>query len=505
MIDLHIDDYDADLQHGVDESYSIDVRDNSCSIKVASKTVWGALHAFTTLQQIIISDGQGGLEIEQPVLIQDAPLYPVRGIMLDTGRNFISASKVLEQLNGMALSKLNVLHWHLSDSQSWPIQVNAFSDMVEDAYSPREVYTHTDVMKVVAYARSRGIRVIPEMDMPGHSAAGWKRVDPEMVTCADAWWSNDNPEQQTAVDPPPGQLDIAYNGTYDVVQKVYAELSSIFHDNWFHIGGDELQQNCYKFSHHVADWFSAESSRTWSDLIKTWIDRAVPIFRQHGGPNRRLVMWEDIYNSGNTALTTQDIPRNIVMQTWNGGLDNIDNLTAAGFDVIVSSADFLYLDCGFGGFIPNDPRYNVQSNPNGNSSTPSFNYLGAGGSWCGPYKTWQRVYDYDFASNLTSHDPEAQKNRILGAIAPLWSEQVDDHVVSPKIWPRAAALAELVWSGNRDARTGLKRTTQMTQRILNFREFLVANRVVAAPLVPKYCLHHPHACDYSYNQSAVGY
>ncbi|PYH49898.1 beta-N-acetylhexosaminidase [Aspergillus saccharolyticus JOP 1030-1] len=491
-VDVEVKDIAADLQHGVDESYTLELTEGSSTVEIKAATVWGALHAFTTLQQLIISDGSGGLIIEQCVSIQDEPLYPYRGIMIDTGRNFISVGKIYEQLDAMALSKLNVLHWHLDDTQSWPVQIDSHPEMVLDAYSPREIFTHADLRSVVAYARARAIRVIPEVDMPSHSSSGWKQVDPEMVTCIDSWWSNDDWALHTAVEPNPGQLDIIYPGTYDVVKDVYNELSDIFTDNWFHVGADEIQPNCFNFSTYVTDWFQEDPSRTYNDLAQHWIDNAVPIFRNYSD-SRRLVMWEDIVLSTEHA---HDVPTDIVMQSWNNGLDYISKLTDKGYDVIVSSADFMYLDCGFGGFVTNDPRYDVMSNPDPN--TPNFNYGGNGGSWCAPYKTWQRIYDYDFTTNLT----DAQAKHIVGATAPLWSEQVDDVTVSSRFWPRAAALAELVWSGNRDEQ-GRKRTTLMTQRILNFREYLVANGVQASPLVPKYCLQHPHACDLYRDQSAV--
>ncbi|GAQ11950.1 beta-hexosaminidase 1 [Aspergillus lentulus] len=492
FVDVKVDDLKADLQHGVDESYTLDVKEGSNTIQITAKTVWGALHAFSTLQQIVISDGKGGLIIEQPVSIQDAPLYPYRGIMIDTGRNFISVNKILEQLNAMSLSKLNVLHWHLDDTQSWPVQIKAHPEMVKDAYSVREIYSHADIRRIIAYARDRGIRVIPEVDMPSHSSSGWKQADPKMVACADSWWSNDVWQYHTAVQPNPGQLDIIYDKTYDIVRDVYNELSGVFTDNWFHVGADELQPNCFNFSTYVQAWFAEDPSRTYNDLSQYWVDHAVPIFR-NVSEKRRLIMWEDIVLSPEHA---HDVPKDIVMQTWNNGLEYIQNLTARGYDVIVSSSDFFYLDCGSGGYVTNDPRYDVMSNPD--PSTPNFNYGGIGGSWCAPYKTWQRIYDYDFTTNLT----DAQAKHIIGATAPLWSEQVDDVTVSSKFWPRAAALAELVWSGNRDA-NGKKRTTLMTQRILNFREYLLANGVQAGNLVPKYCLQHPHACDLYYDQSAV--
>jgi hexosaminidase len=327
--------------------------------------------------------------------------------------------------------------------------------------------------------------------MPGHSASGWQQVDPEIVACANSWWSNDVWQYHTAVEPNPGQLDIIYNKTYEVVNNVYHDLSSIFADNWFHVGADELQPNCYNFSTHVTEWFAEDPSRTYNDLVQYWIDRAVPIFRSVG-KHRRIMMWEDIFLSTENA---HDVPKDIVMQSWNNGLDNINKLTAAGYDVVVSSSDFLYLDCGHGGFVTNDPRYNENSNTEGGVT---FNYGGGGGSWCAPYKTWQRIYDYDFTYNLT----DAQAAHVLGAEAPLWSEQVDDINISNEFWPRAAALGELVWSGNRDAE-GKKRTNNLTQRLLNFREYLVANGVMANALVPKYCLKHPHACDLYQNQTAI--
>ncbi|KAL2862060.1 glycoside hydrolase superfamily [Aspergillus pseudodeflectus] len=490
FVGVEVEDWEADLQHGVDESYTLDARDGSDTVQISAKTVWGVLRAFTTLQQIIISEG-GALIIEQPVHIQDAPLYPYRGIMMDTGRNFISVPKIYEQLDGMALSKLNVLHWHLDDTQSWPVHIDAYPQMTKDAYSEREIYSHDDLRNVVAYARARGIRVIPEIDMPAHSASGWQQVDPDIVTCANSWWSNDNWPLHTAVQPNPGQLDIINPKTYDIVRDVYTELSGIFPDNWFHVGGDEINANCYNFSTYVTEWFAEDPSRTYNDLMQHWVDNAVPIFNSVS-ESRRLVMWEDVVLNTEHA---DEVPIDIVMQSWNNGLENIGKLTEAGYDVIVSSSDFLYLDCGRGGYVTNDIRYNEMSNPD--PETPSFNYGGIGGSWCAPYKTWQRIYSYDFTQNLT----ESQAKHVIGATAPLWSEQIDDANISNNFWPRAAALAELVWSGNRDAK-GNKRTTLFTQRILNFREYLLANGVMAAPVVPKYCMQHPHACDLYYDQTA---
>ncbi|KAI1623600.1 beta-N-acetylhexosaminidase [Exophiala viscosa] len=492
QISLTVSDYTADLQQGVDESYTLSISPYSPTVNITARTVWGALHAFTTLQQIIISDGHGGLMVEEPVYISDFPNYPYRGAMIDTGRNFISLPKILEQIDGLTLSKMNVLHWHLADAQSWPVQMQVYPQMTEGAYSPQETYSHGDIRGVISYARARGVRIIPETDMPGHASQGYVSIDPSIVACANSWWSNDVWAYHTAVEPNPGQLDILNNKTYEVVSNVFGELAGLFTDNFYHVGADELQEGCYNFSTAVQEFFASNSSRTYNDLVQVWVDRAIPVFR--AAANKTLMMWEDIINATPHAWT---LPQNIVLQTWNNGLENIQNLTAMGYDIVVSSADFFYLDCGFGGWVTNDPRYNEMTNPN--VSVPNFNFLGSGGSWCAPFKTWQRIYDYDFTLNLTAE----QQSHVLGTEVPLWSEQVDDTVISNKMWPRAAAMAELAWSGNKDPVTGIKRTTEMTQRILNFREYLVANGVQAAPLVPKYCLQHPHACDLYYNQTVL--
>jgi hexosaminidase len=498
-VEVTISDWNADLQHGVDESYTLTIAPTSSTVEITANTVWGALHAFNTFQQMVIWENNA-LIVEQPVTVEDKPNYPHRGVMVDTGRNFVSATLIKQQIDGLSLSKMNVLHWHITDDQSWPMQLQSYPEVTKDAYSPTEQFSPSDVADLIAYGRARGVRIIPEIDMPGHSASGWQQISKDIVTCTDSWWSNDDYALHTAVEPNPGQLDVMNSKTYEVVETVYSELSHRFADNMFHVGGDELQTGCFNFSEAIREWFAEKPSRTYFDLNQYWLNKVLPIFeskKNTGNKDRRLIMWEDVVLSADAHANT--VPTNIIMQSWNNGLTNIANLTDRGYDVIVSSSDFLYLDCGFGGFVTNDPRYDVMANPDPTGVEASFNYGGNGGSWCAPYKTWQRIYDYDFTTNLT----KAQAKHVIGAEAPLWSEQVDDTVISGKMWPRAAALAELTWSGNKDPKTGLKRTTNLTQRILNFREYLVANGVMATPLVPKYCLVHPHACDLYYNQTAI--
>ncbi|KAK3814978.1 MAG: putative beta-N-acetylhexosaminidase naga [Benniella sp.] len=505
-VNVVVEDLKADLQHGVDESYTLDITAAGKGT-LKAKTVWGALNGLQTLNQIIISDGRD-LVIEQPVHIEDAPKYPHRGVMYDTSRNFFPLPSLKRQIDALAYSKLNIFHWHITDTQSWPVEIKKHPQMIKDAYSPREVYTQKDIKELIRYGRERGVRVYPEVDMPGHSALGWAQVDPKAVTCADSWWDNDGWTHHSAVQPNPGQLDIAYPGTYPLIKDVYSELANVFTDDLFHVGFDELQRYCYNYSSYSMDWFKNNPGKGYSDFAQMYVDQALPIFRDR--PGRRLVMWEDSVLSHDFAANS--IPKDVIMQSWNNGVANIKALAKSGYDIIVSSADFFYLDCGHGGYVTNDPRYNVNEppelpkaiqkafdeNPSAYSPT-TVNYGGAGASWCAPYKSWQRIYNYDFTAGLT----EAEAKHVIGGEAAMWSEQADETVIDSKVWPRAAALAENLWSGNRGA-DGYKRTTLLSARIQDFRERLVSRGVLAAPLVPKYCLKNPHHCDLFRNQTALG-
>ncbi len=487
FIKINISNDDVELQHGINESYTIKIEYNNPYIEISANTIWGILNSFSTFEQLIIyNEITTNFYIEQPVEIIDEPDFSYRGIMIDTARNFYSIDSLKRTINIMNLCKLNVLHLHLTDTQSWPIFINNYPAMINDAYSSDEIYSNDDIKNLVLYAKERGIRLIPELDTPGHSSSGWKQIDPDLITCSEAWWND------VAVEPGPGQLEILNPNLYKILKIIYDELSSLFIDDFFHVGFDELNINCYKiYSNLTIDWFNENSSRTFNDLAQYWIDNSLPIF--NNTKNRRLIMWEDsITNKDFSAI---NIPKDIILQSWSfSSLNNVKKLTSMGYDVIISSADFLYLDCGFSSFLTNDPRIDVISD-----GSDEFNYgKGAGGSWCGPYKSWQRLYDFEFLSNLT----DDEKDHVIGGSVALWSEQSDGNTIDTKLWPRVAAWAENIWSGNKDV-NGKNRVTTMTQRILNFRERLIGKGIAAEALVPKYCMKNPHACDFTRNQSAV--
>lgn len=491
LINLTIADSNIELNHGVNETYTLKITHDAVSI--SSATTWGALHALSTLEQLVEWDTAAkSLFIEQTVTINDQPLYAYRGVMIDTARNFYDIKTLKRQIDAMALSKINVFHWHLVDTQSWPVKLASYPQMSQDAYSSSEIYGVEEMQDIVSYSYERGVRVIPEIDMPAHSNSGWRKIKPDLVSCGESFWNgfDNNWQLHTAMQPTPGHLDIMHPEVLEIVGKIYNELSGIFKDDFFHVGMDEIVPNCYNFSSYVTKWFKENNERTYHDLIQSWVDRTMPMYLEHR-PNRKVMMWEDVVTSATSSaynISTADV----VIQSWINGKSGIKQILQDGYDVIVSSSDFFYLDCGSGGFVTDDPRYDVQENPTPDQD--SFNYQGPGGSWCAPYKTWQRIYSYDFPE--VKYTKTERPGKILGGSVQLWSEQSDANVIDAKIWPRAASLAELLWSGNKQPdNPAVKRLGEFAQRIVNFRERLVARGIRAEALMPRYCITRPHSCD----------
>ncbi|CAN6659103.1 hypothetical protein TRVA0_031S00804 [Trichomonascus vanleenenianus] len=465
-IKVVIKDEHADLQFAVDETYELYLPSGSKTLFIGSETVWGALHALSTLQQIVISDGNGGYLIEQPVRIRDRPLYPHRGLLVDTARSYIPISALKRQVDAMALSKLNVLHWHFEDVEAWPLEVPGVDTMAKGAYAPSEVFHASDVKAFVEYARERGVRVIPEIEVPAHLGEGWLQAFPDCVLCSGKCC---------------GQIDVLNPACYDALSKVYKGTASLFKDNVFHIGGDEIASECWGASDHVKKWMEADGSRTWRDVTQYYIDHSLPIF--HNTKNRKLILWEDIVIGD---VRANHVPKkDLLVQAWHHSA--VKNLTKLGYDVIASPNEFVYLDCGFGAILPDD-SVDVQQDPS--PGTPSYNYGGDGGSWCAPYKSWQRVYVYDVAYNLTSDETR----RVKGIEAALWGELNDETTIDSKLWPRAASLAEVAWSGNKDSH-GKSRLLDFAPRLYNFRQLLKATGLGASPVTVEFCWRHPNLCN----------
>ncbi|XP_055817746.1 beta-hexosaminidase 2 isoform X2 [Solanum dulcamara] len=470
---ISVSDVTSPLAHGVNESYSLSTSSDvssSAYAYITAETVWGAMRGLETFSQLVYGNPT---RVAAGVYIHDLPIFTHRGVMLDTSRNFYGVDHVLRLIKALSMNKLNVFHWHITDSHSFPLVIPSEPELAgKGAYGNEMMYSPADVQKIVEYGLERGVRVLPEIDMPG----SWAEAYPEIVTCANMFWWPAGSSPALAAEPGTGQLNPLIPKTYEVVKNVIQDTIAMFPDSLFHGGADEINSACWNTDPSVQKFVA--SNGTLSQLLEKFINNTLP---EIISLNRTVVYWEDVILSGNVKVNPSLLsPQNVIMQTWNGGPTNTKQLVTSGYRVIVSSADYYYLDCGHGSFVGNDSRYDQ----------PPGTDQGNGGSWCGPFKTWETIYNYDITYGLT--DDEAQL--VIGGEVALWSEQADSTVMDSRIWPRASAMAETLWSGNRDE-TGMKRYAEATDRLNEWRYRMVSRGIGAEPIQPLWCLKNPGMCN----------
>lgn len=310
--------------------------------------------------------------------------------------------------------------------------------------------------------------------MAAHTGS-WAGAHPEIVTCANMFWSPPG-SAPLAAEPGTGHLNPLNPKTYEVVNNVVDDITKMFPDSFYHGGADEINPGCWEADPSIKAYLAKNG--TLSQLLEMFINSTLSYILSQ---NRTAVYWEDVLLGANVKVASSLLPpEHVILQTWNNGPNNTKKLVSSGYRTIVSSSDFYYLDCGHGDFIGNDSQYDQ----------PPFVDQGNGGSWCGPFKTWQIIYNYDIAYNLT----EEESKLVLGGEVALWSEQADPQVLDSRIWPRASALAEALWSGNKDE-TGKKRYAQATDRLIEWRNRMVRRGIRAEPIQPLWCIKHPGMCN----------
>ncbi|GAB2260741.1 hypothetical protein Droror1_Dr00011596 [Drosera rotundifolia] len=266
--------------------------------------------------------------------------------------------------------------------------------------------------------------------LKGH-AASWAAAYPELVTCSGMFWWPAGVDwvDRLASEPGAGQLNPLHPMTYNVAKNVIRDAASLFPDNLYHEGADEVVPGCWRTDLEIQEFLSGGG--TLSELHEVFINSTLPYIVSL---NKTVVYWEDVLLDDNIRVKPSFLaPESTILQSWNNGIENVKRLVSAGYRTIVSSSEYYYLDCGHGGFVGNDSEYD---------RLPQ----GDGGSWCAPFKTWQTIYDYDIVEGLS----EEERKLVLGGEVALWSEQSDPTVVDGRIWPPASAMAESLWSGNRD-------------------------------------------------------
>lgn len=356
----------------------------------------------------------------------------------------------------MASVKLNVFHWHVVDSQSFPLEVPALPELsAKGAYSSSMVFTPGDVQNVISYAAARGIDVMLEIDTPGHTDI-IARSHPELIAC-----DSERPWATYANEPPAGQLRFANNGTSQFVSKLFQEVASVLPGKLFSTGGDELNTNCYANDTETQAALKA-SGKTLEEALSDFTVATHAALRAKG---KTPVVWEEMILSHNVTLGNDTIA-----MVWISS-DDVGLVAEKGFRIVHAASDFFYLDCGHGGWVGDFPT---------------------GNSWCDPYKTWQKIYTFDPYNGTTTAE---QRALVLGGEALLWTEQSDSTNLDAQAWPRGITQAEVFWTGA-NGPDGQPRNIETALPRLHEQRFrLVARGVNANPLQPLWCALRPGICD----------
>jgi len=341
-VDIQVVSSDTKLYHGVDEGYSIIIDDVSQMATIRAETVFGALYALETFAQLLdfgwMADDTEPIYIVRgiPLTIVDEPSYTYRGLLVDTARHYLPVPLLLDTLQTMSMNKLNVLHWHIVDDQSFPYQMESHPEVAEKgSYPPypHRIYTSDDIRLVIQEAYKLGIRVIPEVDLPGHSASIGHSHPGLMAQCPD----------------PGDVVDATKPEVYDFVEDVYNDLSNLFPDSMVHVGGDEVSLSCWSNSDSIAQWMKEHNMTDPVELYEYFETRLLRIVDQFG---KTPIVWQEVFNE-NLTLTP-----NTIVDVWKGfDLPTIEEASRQNFSMVLSGCWYLdHLDQSWMKFYECDPR-----------------------------------------------------------------------------------------------------------------------------------------------------
>ncbi|EIW81469.1 glycoside hydrolase family 20 protein [Coniophora puteana RWD-64-598 SS2] len=437
------------------EGYKLSIpADGSDATLVANSTL-GLYRGLTTFGQIWYTYGQDTYTLEAPFDIEDSPAYPYRGLGLDTARNYFPVENILRTIDAMSWVKINTFHWHITDSQSWPLELSDYPELAQKgAYTSSQVYSEKDVQDVIAYAGARGIDVMLEIDTPGHTSVIGNAY-PDYVAC-----QNEAPWATYANEPPAGQLRFPLEEVQNFTAGLLSSIAKQVPGNYFSTGGDELNEKCYT-DDPVTSQYLNSTGTTLNDALDqfTKVTHA-PLVAMGKTP----VVWEEMVLNYNLTSLSNDT----IVMTW---ISSADAAAVAdkGFRIVQAPSDYFYLDCGGGGWVGDNPK---------------------GNSWCDPFKTWQYAYTYDPLANLTA----TQAALVLGGEQILWTEQSGPENLEPVVWPRAASSAEVFWSAAQPSGQPLN-ATEALPRLHDVRYRMVQRGLNAINLQPQWCALRPHECD----------
>ena len=388
-----------------DESYHLEITPQEVHLQAANPL--GVLHGLQTFLQLVHITPHGFAV--PAMIIDDQPRFPWRGLMLDVSRHFMPLDVVYRTLDGMEAVKLNVFHWHLSDNQGFRAESRKFP-LLQEKGSDGLFYTQEEIREVVAYAHDRGIRVVPEFDMPGHSTA-WFVGYPDLASGPgpyqiDRKWGVLNP----AMDP-------TRESTYTFLDTFIGEMAGLFPDAYFHVGGDECNGKEWDANPRIQQFMKDHGIKDNAALQAVFSARVQKIVAAH---DRIMVGWDEVLQPGT--------PKDVVIQSWRGP-QYVGQAVKGGNRAMLSAPYYVDLN--------QSAAEHYLADPEGDGST-----------------------------TLTGDESK----RILGGEAAMWSEFVTPENVDSRIWPRTAAIAERLWSprNTRDVASMYARLAIISQKLEDY-------------------------------------
>jgi len=422
-----------------DESYEVNI-DNGTAI-LRSNSTMGSLRALETFRQLFYAHStfSGAYSPHVPLQIADRPRWRHRGLSIDISRNPFHPKDLMRTIDAMAMTKMNRLHIHATDSQSWPLEIPSLPQLAnKGAYQPDLVWTVGSLRDVQAYGAQKGISVFLEIDMPGHTASV-AHAYPHLIAAFNQLdWST------FAAEPLSGQLKLNSSTVHDFLDDLFTDLlpRTRPYTSLYHVGGDEVNLAAYLLDETVR----SDDPNVVQPLLQNFIDHVIALAGQHG---LRPIVWEEMLLDWNLTLPSAadgDGSASTLVQVWRDSR-RIEEVLKRGYRVIFGDYKHWYLDCGYGTFL--DPYPTGRSPPGvpfntsgGQPSRLAKPYL----DYCNPYHNWRHMYMYDPLANISSDLVQG----VEGGEVLMWSEQTDSIDLDIKLWPRAAAAAEVLWSGIRE-------------------------------------------------------
>jgi hexosaminidase len=390
---------------GDDESYALDVA--ATGVRLVAATEWGVLRGLATLTQLC---GGGAVPGQR---IVDRPRFAWRGLMLDVARHFIPLPHLLRTLDAMAVFKLNVLHLHLSDDQGF-----RFPSLRYPRLASAEHYRASELRQLVSHAACLGIRVVPELDVPGHTTS-WLLAYPE--------WGSGTAEPSRRFGVHRECLDPTRPAVHRALDELLTEVAEIFPDDYLHLGGDEVHPAWWAADTGIADYMRRHGLGDTAALQARFTRELGELLERRG---KRPLGWDEVLHP--------DVPAGMTVQSWRGATAR-DRALAAGHDCVVSA--HYYLDLGFPAdvhyaFDPAAPEPHLLAVEDDLLRDPRFAHVAQGMAWTHQWREYGPV----------QRPAPAPPGRLLGAEACLWAELVDERVLDVRLWSRMPALAERFWS-----------------------------------------------------------